>query len=310
MAQGVKTAMGPVEWLMLVTFAFLWATSYFFTALGLRELPVMTFTLGRLIFSGVMLYAICRIGGLAMPRDAASWAAFTLMSLLNLVLPTFLIVLAQVRLPAGFAAIMVAATPFFTVLLAQVFTGDEKITGGKLAGVAFGFLGVGTMIGLSLLSGAGRNLWAELALLAAALSLACAGVYGRRFRTSGHSLNVMAAAQGVTGAIMFAPFALAIERPWEGPAPSLAALVITLTTAFLSGTLAPLVYFRLLSRAGATNVVLSTFLAPVFSIALSATFLGEHLEARHFAGMALIGLGLAAIDGRPWAALRRIRQKA
>ena len=51
--------------------------------------------------------------------------------------------------------------------------------------------------------------------------------------------------------------------------------------------------------------VLTTFLTPVFSIGLSAIFLGETLGLRHIAGMALIGLGLAAIDGRMWSALRK-----
>ena len=53
--------------------------------------------------------------------------------------------------------------------------------------------------------------------------------------------------------------------------------------------------------------MLVTFLIPVSAILLGIAVLGETLQYRHIAGMALIGLGLAAIDGRPWRALRRIR---
>jgi drug/metabolite transporter (DMT)-like permease len=44
----------------------------------------------------------------------------------------------------------------------------------------------------------------------------------------------------------------------------------------------------------------------VSAILLGTTFLGERLEARHFLGVAMIGLGLAAIDGRALDAIRRI----
>jgi drug/metabolite transporter (DMT)-like permease len=57
-------------------------------------------------------------------------------------------------------------------------------------------------------------------------------------------------------------------------------------------------YFRILSTAGATNLLLVTFLIPVSAILMGTFALGEQLDARHFVGLALIGAGLAAIDGR------------
>ena len=71
----------------------------------------------------------------------------------------------------------------------------------------------------------------------------------------------------------------------------------------LSTALAYIIYFRLLDRAGATNVLLVTFLIPVSALFLGMTFLGERLDHRHFLGMAIIGLGLVAIDGRLYRAL-------
>ena len=68
--------------------------------------------------------------------------------------------------------------------------------------------------------------------------------------------------------------------------------------AALSTALAYLIYFRILASAGATNLLLVTFLIPVSAIVLGARILGERLDPRDFFGMALIGLGLLAIDGR------------
>jgi drug/metabolite transporter (DMT)-like permease len=63
-------------------------------------------------------------------------------------------------------------------------------------------------------------------------------------------------------------------------------------------------YFRILATAGATNLLLVTFLIPVSAIALGTALLGERLSGHHGVGMGRIGLGLAAIDGRPLRAVR------
>ena len=73
----------------------------------------------------------------------------------------------------------------------------------------------------------------------------------------------------------------------------------------LSSALAYIIFYRILAAAGAVNLMLVTFLVPVTAILLGALFLGEHLAANHFLGMACIGLGLAAIDGRALRVLRR-----
>lgn len=75
--------------------------------------------------------------------------------------------------------------------------------------------------------------------------------------------------------------------------------------ALFSTALAYLIYFRLLESAGATNLLLVTLLIPVSAIVLGVWVLGEPLEWRHLTGMGLIGLGLIAIDGRPWRWLQR-----
>ena len=70
------------------------------------------------------------------------------------------------------------------------------------------------------------------------------------------------------------------------------------TVGLLSTALGYVLYFRILAAAGATNLLLVTFLVPVTAILLGALALGETLLARHLLGMALIGVGLVCIDGR------------
>jgi drug/metabolite transporter (DMT)-like permease len=101
------------------------------------------------------------------------------------------------------------------------------------------------------------------------------------------------------------PIMFFADRPWTLAWPSLKAIGALAGLALLSTALAYILYFRILATAGATNLLLVTFLIPVRAIALGILMLGETAEARHILGMALIGTGLAAVDGRPWRAIRQ-----
>jgi drug/metabolite transporter (DMT)-like permease len=106
---------------------------------------------------------------------------------------------------------------------------------------------------------------------------------------------------------MLFPIAMFVDHPWTLPMPALPVWAAIIGSAMLSTALGYVLYFRILSTAGATNLLLVTFLIPVSAIIMGTFGLGERLDVRHFAGLALIGAGLAAIDGR---LLARMRQPA
>jgi drug/metabolite transporter (DMT)-like permease len=220
------------------------------------------------------------------------------MGVLNNVIPFSLIVWGQAHIASGLASILNAMTPLFTVVVAHFLTADEKLTPQRAAGVAIGFGGVAVMVGPAALQGFGTDLLAQLACLAAAVFYSFAGVYGRRFRRLGLAPLQTAFGQVATSSLLLVPLALLVDRPWTLPMPGLATWAAVIGLAVVSTAFAYGLYFRILARAGATNVLLVTFLVPVSAILLGALVLGERLQPRHFAGMALIGVGLAAIDGR------------
>ncbi len=98
-------------------------------------------------------------------------------------------------------------------------------------------------------------------------------------------------------AAMALPIALATGAPFAFE-PERATIGAIAGLALLSTALAYLIYFRVLAAAGATNLLLVTFLIPPSALALGVAFLGERPGAGAFAGMALIFVGLAAVDGR------------
>ena len=199
---------------------------------------------------------------------------------------------------SGLAAILNATTPLWTVIVAHTLTSDEKMTGNRLAGVIIGFIGVAVMIGPDALAGLGANVAAQLAVLAAGMSYAFAGVYGRRFYRMGTAPMLTATGQVTASTVMLLPAALIVDHPWALPLPSLSAWGAVLGIASLSTALAYVLYFRILATAGATNLLLVTFLVPVSAILLGSLVPGERLGPSHFLGMGFVGAGLAAIDGR------------
>lgn len=297
--------MSAGDWALLVLLSILWGGSFFFNRVALTGLPPLTVGWLRVAIAALALWALIAATRAPAALGPAALRAYAGMGLLNNVIPFSLILWAQTRIDSGVASILNATTPVFGVLVAHALTRDEKLTPGRLTGAVLGFLGVAAMMGGGGATAFRQDGWAMAACLAAAFSYALAGVFGRRFRTLGASPLSTAAGQLSASTVMFAPIALSVDHPWSLPAPGAAAISATVGLALVSTALAYLIFFRILARAGATNLLLVTFLIPPSAILLGVVFLGESLAPRHVAGMALIGLGLAAIDGRAWRWARR-----
>jgi len=294
----IHTRMGALEWALLLILSILWGGSFFFVGVAVKVLPPFTLVVLRVGLAALALQLVLRARGLGMPRDGGSWGAFFGMGLLNNMIPFSLIVWGQSQIASGLASILNATTPLFTLVVAHLLTRDERLSGGKLTGILLGLAGVAVIIGPESLQGLGGDLLPQLAVLGAALSYACAGVFGRRFARMGIAPLQTAAGQVSASTILLLPLALLVDKPWQLAVPGLSVWGAVLGLALVSTALAYIIYFRLLASAGATNLLLVTFLIPVSAILLGTAFLGERLASGDFVGMALIGLGLLVIDGR------------
>jgi len=292
----IRTVMGASDWMLLVTLGALWGGSYFFGKVALAQLPPFTVAVGRLGIAAALLHLVVRGAGYVMPGTIPAWGAFWVMGLLNNAIPISLILWGQIRIGSGLAAILNASTPLFTVLLAHVFTRDERMTPKKIGGVLFGLAGVAVMVGPDALGGLTGDLIAQLAMLGAGVSYACAGIFGRRF--AGTPPLVTAAGQVTASSLTLLPLSLAVDRPWLLPAPGAKTWAAVLGLALLCTAVAYVIYFHILTTSGASNLLLVTLLMPVSAVLLGTTMLGEHIEPRQLAGMGLIAAGLATIDGR------------
>jgi drug/metabolite transporter (DMT)-like permease len=305
----INAAMGRREWAMLVALSVLWGGSFLFVGVAVREIPPLALVTARVILAALALHLVLGLSGTPFPMTRAAWSAFLGMGLLNNAIPFTLIAWGQAHIASGLASILNATTPLFTVLVAHRLTADERMEGRRLAGVIIGFMGVALMVGGAALREVGVDVAAQVAVLLAAVSYAFAGVFGRRFKALGIPPLATAAGQVTASSLLLLPVTLALAPPWTLAMPSPTALAAVLALALASTALAYILFFRILASAGATNVAIVTFLIPVSAIVLGAVFLGERLDAKHLAGMGLIGLGLAVLDGRPLARLTAARTR-
>lgn len=285
-----------LDWTLLFMLAFLWGGSFFFAEIALKELTPLVIVWGRVAIAALILLLILCLKNIKIPTDKETWAAFFVMGLLNNVIPFSLIVWAQTQMTGSLASIFNATTPLFTIMLAQILTQDEKLNWLKGSGVICGFMGVVIMVGIEAMNGIGGAVFAQIAVMIAAISYGCSAIWGRRFK--GLNPMVIATGQVTCSAVVMTPIALLFGFPSGFFVPSYEVVFAIVGIAILCTALAYVLYFRLLATSGATNLMLVTFLVPMSAITLGSLFLGERLEMSQLLGMGLILFGLLLIDGR------------
>lgn len=288
--------MGPAEWLLLGLLSLIWGWSFFLHEVALVSLPVPTVVVGRITIGALALVGLVKLSGQSLPGSLRAWWPYLVMGLLNNLIPFSLLVWGQTKIDGGLAAIMIAATPVFTVLLGHFLTADERLTAPRLTGVLIGLIGVAVIIGPAVWSGGGGSGIGEAACLGAALCYALAGIFGRRFRSD--RPLVSAAAQLVVSTVLGWPVLLIIQPPWAVTGAGWLAWGSVIGLGLFCTAAAYVIYFRILASSGATNVLLVTLMVPVSAILLGVGLGDEVIALHQVAGMGVIALALLIIDGR------------
>ena len=286
------------DWSLLGLLSILWGGSFFFNGVVLRELPPLTLVFLRVALASFILLPLLRVYRIDFPKGVSGWKPFFAIGLLNNVLPFSLIVVGQTTIPSGLASILNATTPLFTVLV-MAAAGEEKLQLRRIAGVIVGLIGVVILRGWRF---DGEGFWSGqgigiLLCLAGAFSYGLSALLARRLLSNSPALGT-ATFQLLASTVMMSVVAGFFERPWQLPMPGAATWFAVIGLAGLSTALAYIVFFQILRRSGATNVMLVTLLIPVTAILLGYLVLGEQISPREIAGALVIGSALLLIDGR------------
>ncbi|MBB4104763.1 DMT family transporter [Allorhizobium borbori] len=280
------------ELALLLMLSSLWGASYTFIKIGVETIPPVTLIAARTLIAGLVLALILRWRGVRWPRDRATWARFTVQACLNSVVPFTLIAWAETAIDASLAVILNAMTPIFTFLLTAFVTRHEAITARKGFGVAAGLMGASLIVGFEAFGGLGKNLWPQLAIVAATISYAGAAIFGKSFRD--FDPMVPAASSLVTGAVLLLPLCIMIDRPWT-LAPSGRSLMALVALAVVSTALAFSIYFRLIQTLGSVGATAQAYLRVPVGMAIGMVFLDEQPQPAVWFGLAFVMAGVIAM---------------
>lgn len=303
MSQKSMSAMDLKSITMLLLLAAVWGGTFFFAEIALREMPPLTITLFRVLFAVPVLAVFVVQKGIAIPRSFRIWGAYLVMGALNNAIPFSLIFWGQTEIASGLASILNATTAMFAAVVAGLLLKDEPLTARKVIGAALGIMGVAFIMGPSAVTEFNPSNLAQLAILCATLSYAFAGVWGK-IALLGQPPLMNALGMVIGCSVLMIPIVLVFDGPPNfALSPGVWAAILGMST--VSTALAYVLYFAILARAGAANVLLVTLLVPPFAIALGVLFLGERIGAEAWIGFAIIALGFAVTDGRVFSRLTR-----
>jgi drug/metabolite transporter (DMT)-like permease len=229
----------------------------------------------------------------------AYWRPLVLVGLVNSSIPIVSLSWAETRIDSGLAAVIQASAPLFTALLALRFSRAEVVSGARLAGLIVGFGGVALLVGAQ----PSGDVVAALAVTFSALCYAVAALYSAR--ALAHVPPLVTAVGALTAAaLVLVPFA-AVQLPSHFPRWEVTGAVLALG---IGGTgVAYVLYYALLSGAGASRSILITYLVPALALAYGALFLGESITAAAVSGLVLVLAGVALGTGVVGIARRRPR---
>ncbi len=277
---------------MLIGLALIWGASFLFIKVAVRELAPSTLILGRLGLAALTLALIVpfAVGTGETARQLREyWGWLVVVALVNTAIPFWLLSWGETRIDSGLASILQASVPIFNALIAFVAFREVRVTGAPLVGVFIGFIGVALLVGAQ----------PEGKVLGALAVVGMAFCYGVGGLLTGRHLKpvqpiVVGLASTAVAALVWLPAGIA-QAPGQLPGWKTIGSVVALG---VPGTaLAYLLFFGLITGAGAAYTSLVTYLIPPIALAYGAIFLDERFGAYAFGGLALILAGVALGTG-------------
>jgi drug/metabolite transporter (DMT)-like permease len=268
----------------LVTLAAIWGASFLFVRIAAPVFGVIATADGRMLVAGFALAAYYLLTGFD-AQWRRWWRYYLAIGALNSVFPFLLYGYAALDLTVGLLAVLNATSPMWGALLSAIVL-RERMSAGRIAGLVVGVAGVALVSGAE---GSGRWL-AVLAGLGAAFCYGLTGVAMRRWARD-TTAKGMAAGSLLMGGLVLAPLLLVVPPAWPGMPVALAMLALGL----VCGSVAYILYFRLMADIGATGALTVTYLIPIFGVAWGAIFLGEAVTPAMLAGALVVILGTVLV---------------
>jgi drug/metabolite transporter (DMT)-like permease len=275
---------------MGLTFALLWSSAFTTARMIVIDAPPLKALVVRFMIAGLIGVGLAFALGQSARLTRAQWRSVVIFGICQNGLYLGLNYVAMTRLEAGFASIIASTMPLMVALLGWLAYG-ERVRPLGLAGLVAGFSGAALIMGTRLSGGV--DPFGVLLCIIAMVALAVATLTVRGASSNGNLLMIVGLQMLVGSAFLVLPSLLldGWEVNWT---PRLGiAFVYTL---LVPGLLATWVWFLLVGRIGAVRAATFHFLNPFLGVATGVLLLGEKLEVWDVVGVAIIMVGILAVQ--------------
>jgi drug/metabolite transporter (DMT)-like permease len=276
--------------------ALAWGSTFLFIKIGVEALAPLQVSFGRLLVGTAVLLALVAARGERLPVERRTWARLAVAAVLLNVAPFTLFAYGEQHVSSVLAGIWNATVPLFTLPVAVLLLADEHAGARRLAGLAIGFAGVLTVLGVW--RGVGTtSLGGNLLCLAAAASYGLGFPYTRRYLAHRREGPLaLATAQLICATVEIAVLTVLFTSP---PHALAAKHVLSILALGAIGTgLTFMLNYSLIRDMGATVTSTVAYVMPIVSTVLGVVALGEPLRWYQPVGAVVIVAGAALAQSR------------
>jgi len=278
----------------LVLLAFLavyivWGSTYLGMRIGIESFPPLLLAGTRHLITGLVFYPFLRWKTGIQPT-AAHWTTASITGFLLLCIGNGGVCWAELTVPSGVTALLVAMVTLWMVLVDWLRPGGHKPSSRVFLGIVMGFAGLALLVGPARLGASGRvDPIGAGVLVIASFAWACGSIYSKHGPLPGSamlSMSMQCLAGGIalwiggflTGEVHNFHLAAISLRSW---------LAVAYLIAFGSG-IGFTAYIYILKNSTAARVATYAFVNPVVALLLGWLLAGEALTLRTLLAAAVI----------------------
>lgn len=286
------------DYLRLFVVSAVWGASFICNDIALEHFSPLAITCWRVILAAIVILIICRQQRLRLPTDRRSLILFSLIGVLNSAVPFTLIGWGQQTVSSAVTALLIATSPFITLILSHFMTGDDRFSRNRLIGLIVGFFGVALLFGHGILVSV-SSAPGMIAIIAASACYSMSALFIRKLAHF-RSLVIVAGSLLISGVILL-PILLWQFPPWQQQASASSISALLFLAIFPTAT-AYVLRAQIVQLNGAVFMSNAGYLIPLFATLWAWLFLSEVPSPIMWAAMLLIFAGIF-IGQRP------VRQK-
>jgi len=284
------------DYFLLVTLASIFGASFMMTKVAVADVPPATIAFSRIAIAALVIAFVMKFVGQNLKSLTGYWKVIFLTGLFGNALPFSLISWGQVKVDAGLTAILMAVMPLITIVLAHIFTSDEKLNIFKITGFCLGLLGVAVLIGFDKLASLGDETVRQYAIMIAACCYAIHAIISKQL--TGLPRQAVSAGVLIASSLFLLPISFYIDQPWNLSISGLSWSMLILLGIFPTA-LGTLMLFAIIERQGAGFLSQINFLVPVFGVFWAILLINETLPGNAIAALLIILAGVAIARIKP-----------